>query len=207
MDSCPSNSYKAREESALASQKKKQITKVTKGTVRTKKKNEMSKLGGMFISEDASKVKSYILMDVLVPTIKKAISDIVKNGVDMILYGEVGQSNKRTYASTVSYRDYYDNGSRSVSRFDDSPRARTRAGYSFDDVILETRGEAEEVLSSMDELIETYGSVSVADMYDLVGISCEYTDNKYGWKNIRTAEPVRVRDGYMLKLPRALPLN
>lgn len=207
MDSCPSNSYKSREENALASQKKKQITKVTKGTVKTKKKNEMSKLGDIFISEDASKVKSYILMDVLVPTIKKAISDIVKNGVDMILYGEVGQNHKRTYASTVSYRDYYDNGSRSVSRFDDPPRARTRAGYSFDDVILETRGEAEEVLSSMDELIETYGSVSVADMYDLVGISCEYTDNKYGWKNIRTAEPVRVRDGYMLKLPRALPLN
>lgn len=203
MDSCPSNSYKSREENALASQKKKQITKVTKGTVKTKKKNEMPKLGDMFISEDASKVKSYILMDVLVPTIKKAISDIVKNGVDMILYGEAGQSKKRTYASTVSYRDYYDNGSRSVSRFDDSSRSRVRAGYSFDDVILETRGEAEEVLSSMDELIEMYGYVSVADMYDLVGISCEYTDNKYGWKNIRTAEPVRVRDGYMLKLPRA----
>lgn len=207
MESCPSNSHKSREENALSSQKKKQITKVTKGTVRTKKKNEMSKLGNMFISEDASKVKSYILMDVLVPTIKKAISDIVKNGVDMILYGEAGQNKKRTYASTVSYRDYYDNGSRSVSRFDDPSRARARTGYSFDDVILETRGEAEEVLSSMDELIETYGSVSVADMYDLVGISCEYTDNKYGWKNIRTAEPVRVRDGYMLKLPRALPLN
>ena len=207
MESCPSNSHKAREENALSSQKKKQITKVTKGTVRTKKKNEMSKLGNMFISEDASKVKSYILMDVLVPTIKKAISDIVKNGVDMILYGEAGQNKKRTYASTVSYRDYYDNGSRSVSRFDDPSRARARAGYSFDDVILETRGEAEEVLSSMDELIEMYGYVSVADMYDLVGITCEYTDNKYGWKNIRTAEPVRVRDGYMLKLPRALPLN
>ena len=203
MDSCPSNSYKSREESALASQEKKQITKVTKGAVKTKKKNEMPKLGDMFISEDASKVKSYILMDVLVPTIKKAISDIVKNGVDMILYGEVGQSNKRTYASTVSYRDYYDNGGRGASRFDDTPRARTRVGYNFADIILETRGEAEEVLSSMDELIETYGSVSVADMYDLVGISCEYTDNKYGWKNIRTAEPVRVRDGYMLKLPKA----
>ena len=179
MDSCPSNSYKSREENALASQKKKQINKVTKGTVKTKKKNEMSKLGDIFISEDASKVKSYILMDVLVPTIKKAISDIVKNGVDMILYGEVGQSNKRTYASTVSYRDYYDNGGRGASRFDDTQRARTRVGYNLDDIILETRGEAEEVLSSMDELIETYGSVSVADMYDLVGISCEYTDNKY----------------------------
>ena len=53
MDSCPSNSYKSREENALASQKKKQINKVTKGTVKTKKKNEMSKLGDIFISEDA----------------------------------------------------------------------------------------------------------------------------------------------------------
>ena len=161
----------------------------------------------MFVSEDASKVKSYILMDVLVPTIKKAISDIVKNGVDMILYGEVGQSKKHTYASTVSYRDYYDNGSRSVSRFDDPSRARVRAGYSFDDVILETRGEAEEVLSSMDELIETYGSVSVADMYDLIGETCPYTAYKYGWTNIRNAEIVRVRDGYIIRMPKAMPID
>ena len=48
MESCPSNSHKAREENALSSQKKKQITKVTKGTVRTKKKNEMSKLGSTY---------------------------------------------------------------------------------------------------------------------------------------------------------------
>lgn len=207
MESCPSNSHKTRDESTLAGQEKKQVTKVVKGAVKTKKKNEMTKLGDMFISEDAPKVKSYILMEVLVPAIKKAIHDIVTNGADMILYGEGGQNKKRTYASTVSYRDYYDNGGRSASRFDEPQRARTRSGYNFDDIILETRGEAEEVLSSMDELIETYGSVSVADMYDLVGVSCEYTDNKYGWTNIRNAEPVRVRNGYMLKLPRALPLN
>ena len=73
--------------------------------------------------------------------------------------------------------------------------------------MLETRGEAEDVLSRMDELIDTYGVVSVADLYDLVGISCNYTDNKYGWTNLRNAEPVRVRDGYMLKLPKALPID
>ena len=74
-------------------------------------------------------------------------------------------------------------------------------------MVLETRGEAEDVLSRMDELIDTYGVVSVADLYDLVGISCNYTDNKYGWTNLRNAEPVRVRDGYMLKLPKALPID
>lgn len=49
--------------------------------------------------------------------------------------------------------------------------------------------------------------MSVADLYDLVGINGNYTDNKYGWFNIRTASVVRVRDGYMIKLPKAVPLN
>ena len=59
----------------------------------------------------------------------------------------------------------------------------------------------------MDELIDTYGIVSVPDIYDLVGISGNYTDNKYGWTNLRNAEPVRVGDGYMLKLPKPGPIN
>ena len=59
----------------------------------------------------------------------------------------------------------------------------------------------------MDELLETYDIVSVADLYDLVGKTCNYTDNKYGWTNLRNAEPVRVRDGWLLKLPKAGPIN
>ena len=76
-----------------------------------------------------------------------------------------------------------------------------------DDIILESRAEAEDVISSMEKIIETYGFVRVADLYDLVGITCNYTDNNYGWTNIRSAESVKVRDGYMLKLPKAEPLK
>ena len=56
-------------------------------------------------------------------------------------------------------------------------------------------------------MIDTYGIVSVADMYDLVGIATNYTDNKYGWTNLRNAEPIRVANGYMLKLPKAGPID
>ena len=60
----------------------------------------------------------------------------------------------------------------------------------------------------MDELISTYGIVSVADLYDLVGITGgSYTDNKYGWTNVHNASVIRVRDGYMIKMPKALPLD
>lgn len=196
------NSHKFKESQSQSLIEKKKVEKVVHGKVRTKPKSGISKISEIFISEDAANVKSYIVMDVLVPAVKKAISDIVREGIDMILYGESRGSKSSTNSSYVSYRDYFRSDDR--DRFRES---RSRTGYNHDDIVLETRGEAEEVLSRMDELIDTYGVVSVADMYDLIGKSCEYTDNKYGWTNIRNAEPIRVRDGYMLKLPKALPIK
>lgn len=192
------NSHKAKAEIA-----EKKVEKVVNGTVKTKKKSEASKVKDLFISEDIQNVKSYILMDVLVPAIKKAVKDIVVDGIEMILYGGNGHSRKSSSASRVSYRSYYDR------RDDDRRREsnRTRSGYSYDDIVLDNRGEAEDVLTRMDELIDTYGCVSVADMYDLVGVTGNYTDNKYGWTNLRNAEVVHVRDGYLIKLPKALPLD
>lgn len=198
------NSHKSKEVSTETPETKR-VEKVVHGAVKTKKKSEMRKFTDIFISEDASNVKDYILMDVLVPAVKKAISDIITNGIDMILYGGHAPGKRTTSAGNVSYRSYYDRRREDDRRYESS-RSRTQA-YSHDDIVLETRGEAEEVLERMSELIELYGQVSVADMYDLVGITGQYTDNSYGWTNIRNAETVRVRDGYLLKLPKVLPIK
>lgn len=37
-------------------------------------------------------------------------------------------------------------------------------------------------------------------------ISCNYTDNKYGWTDLSSAQVERVRDGYVIRLPRATSL-
>ncbi len=202
MEEYKPNSHKYKEDQNRSAPEKK-VEKVIAGTVKSKKKSEIRKFTDVFISEDIDNVKSYILLDVLIPAIKKAISDIVTNGIDMILYGETGKTKSNSIASKVSYRSYYDgrNGRRDYSAI------RTKISYNYDDIIFDNRGEAEDVLSRMDELISTYGLVSVADLYDLVGVTGNYTDNKYGWTNIRSASVIRVRDGYMLKLPKALPLD
>ena len=185
---------------------KKKVEKVVSGSVKVKKKNGVTKFADNFISEDIHNVKSYVITDVLIPSVKRAISEMVTNGIDMILYGSTGGRSKRSSADRVSYRNYYDR--RDDDRYRDRDRDRVRtSAYSFDDIVLDSRGEAEEVLARMDELIDQYGIVSVADLYDLVGVTGNYTDNKYGWTNIRNAEPIRVRDGYMLRLPKALPIN
>ena len=200
MEEYKPNSNRFKEEQKDKEREKRVDKPVVTGKVVTKKPSKLRKFTGEFISEDAKNVKSYVFGEVLIPAIKKAISDIVTDGIDIILYGESRKGGKRSTADRVSYRNYYDRDSR--------PRVdRTTSGYSYDDIILNSRGEAEDVLARMDELMDAYGLVRVADLYDLEGITGNYTDNKYGWTSIRNAEVVRVRDGYMIKMPRAVPID
>ena len=199
-----SNSHKSKAE-AKAQVPEKKVEKVVNGPVKVKKKNEVSKLKDVFISEDAANVKSYVIMDVVIPTIQKAIVDIVSDGIRMI-FGQ-GHDSRRSRSSDgpVSYRSYYD-------KHDDDRRygrssSRTRGSYSYDDIIFDSRGEAERVLERMEDLLDQYKLVTVADLYEMVDVPGEWTDNKYGWTSLRTAEAVRVRDGYMLKLPKAFPID
>lgn len=193
------NSQKSKEEAALSEKhKEKHVQKVVTGKVKTKK-NEGRKLLNMFISEDVGNVKSYILMDVLVPAIKKAILDIVTDGADMILYGG-SHNSKRKSGNKVSYRSYYDDKK-------DDRDYRSKGRFDYDDLVFDSRAECEAVREQMVELIDNFGVVSVADMYDMADIPAPFTSNRYGWTNIRTAETVRVRDGYVLKLPKAMLID
>lgn len=198
-----SNKSKIKDNDILDANNEHKIQKVTTGRVITKKKNGFQKFADEFISEDAKNIKTYVFGEVLIPAIKKALSDIIIDGINILLYGDARTGRSRSTADKVSYRSYYD---RDSSYRRDESRSMYNS-YSYDDIILDSRGEAEDVLSRMDELIESYGLVRVADLYDLVGITGNYTDNKYGWTNIRNAQIVRVRDGYMIKMPRAIPID
>ena len=203
MENYKSNSHKSKEAVKETSEEK-EIKKVVSGKATTKNKSEIEKLAGIFISEDVANVKSYVLMDVLVPAIKKAISDIVTNGVDMILYGETGRSKKKSNGAKVSYGQYYDRERERTTY----TRQSAKSSFDYDDILFETRGDAELVINQMEEIISRYGFVSVADLYDMADLTAPYTANKYGWTDVRTAEPVRARGGgYIIKLPRALPYD
>lgn len=204
-ENLPDNSHKGRAEKAekKALPEGKRAEKVVHGKVKTKK-NEVRKWTDMFISEDARNVKGYILMDVIVPSIKKAVYDLIVGTLDMSLYGGHG-GGKRPTSDKVSYRtDYSDISRRNERRLNDS---RDSAVYNYDDIVVETRAEAETVLIRMDEIMAEYGTVRVADLYDLVGATGNYTDNNYGWTDIQNARVVRVPDGYKIKMPRATALK
>lgn len=204
----PPNSFKYKEEQKHASSEEKRVQKVARGPVKTKK-NEVRKIADIFISEDVSSVKNYIFMDVLVPAIKKAIYDIVTNGIDMFLYGGTGKGKSSSGGAKVSYRNFYDQKSAGNSGYRGSESTNVRGGFNYEDIVFSNRGDAELVKQQMKDVIARYGVVTIADMYEMAdpNLTAPYTSHKYGWMDVSGAEAMRVRDGYILKLPRAVPID
>ena len=208
MEECPSYSHKTRDKAKAEAPDKKRVERpVVTGTAATKKKSEMRKFADTFVSEDAANVKSYILQDVIIPAAKRILDDVIVGSLRMFLYGERGVpgDGRRTNASKVSYRSFYERGD---NRREGNPN-RVRSGFEYDDIEFEYRGDAEAVLTEMDNIIEQYDMVSVNDLYDLAGVSNNNpSTNRYGWTNLATAQIARTHNGkYIIKLPRAMPLN
>jgi hypothetical protein len=66
--------------------------------------------------------------------------------------------------------------------------------------VFASREDANKVLDDMHKLIENYGTVTVCDLYDLCGMVGSFTDNKYGWSDLKFATVLRKRQGYELYL-------
>lgn len=181
----------------------KKVEKVISGTVTTRRRPLSKKFADIFFSSDMDEVKSYVLFDVIVPGIKDAIFDTIS----VILYGDVRNSAKRTNSNQtfVSYSGF--SSPKTKPKQSAARSRRDRTVTDIQDIIFETRGEAEEVLGNLVDFIVDYGVATVADLYDLVGITGPFTDNKYGWTDLSMATVVRVRDGYLINLPRASAID
>lgn len=194
-----SNSYKSKE---TTTSEEKRVRTVVSNPVKVKKKSEAHKLANIFLSDDAVNIKQYLIWDELVPALKDLASRIIKNGSDILLYGEKGRS-RGSAKSQSSYSSYYNRPGERRS-YDDN---RIRSRFDYEDIIIPTRGEAEEVLDEMQDAIDRFGVVRVTDLYDIVGRTAPFTGGRYGWRTIQGAKPVRVDDGYVLKLPRPQPID
>lgn len=192
MEDLKPNSDKYREE------RRKELVPVVSGKTKKNEKSEIQKFGEALIPEDRETVKSYIIYKVLVPFFKRALVD----GLNVLLYGEGAPKSSDRIGEKVSYRNRYNPDQ-------DRPRQSVQRGIrDYDQILFDERGDAEVVLEAMNDVIERYQTVSVADMYELAEYPFDnYTLNNYGWSDISSAKIMPVRDGYIIKLPRPFPLK
>ena len=200
MDDFPSNSQN-RKAKIPQGEKREKVEAVAHG--KKIQKTGLNKFVDFIVGDDSKNVFSYLWNDILVPAAKNMLFDMIRDGAEMRIFGEVrnrGVLNRQT-GTYVSY----DQISRDRDRRE--PRSHERKLSKPDEVLIEDRAEAEEVLSRMYDYWETYGIVSLAEYYDLVGVAGDFTDNKWGWDNLKGSRILRVRDGYIVDLPKMIPLN
>lgn len=156
MPEYPDNSHSARENTSPPS---KRVEKVVNGTAKTRKQSEVKKFAGIFMPDEVGDVKTFIITDVVIPGLKNAIADVVS----IVLFGEAGRIGTRKNAgSKVSYQRYYDDPRRDDRR-NYNQRSRPVAGFEFDDIIFDNRGDADLVLDQLESAIANYGMASVLD--------------------------------------------
>jgi hypothetical protein len=104
----------------------------------------------------------------------------------------------------VNYSGRY-SGDREPPRRPMSREARAR--HDFNEIVLENRTEAIEVLEAMVARIVRYGAVTVADLYDFVGTTGSFADQRWGWSDLTTADVRQVPGGFLLDLPAPEPIR
>ena len=212
MDEFPGNSHGAKKSDQPTEAKN--VDKVVVGAVVRRKKPLGARFAEMFVGGDAQSVMQYVLLEVLAPAAKDMIADAVSQGVERLIFGEARSTGRRTGARPSGSSGYvsYNNISRATVRpREEDARVplsrRSRAAHDFEEIVLATRVEADEVITRMWDLLEKYELVTVNELYDLVGVSGNFTDDKWGWLSLRGAGVRRIREGYLLDLPKPVPID
>lgn len=213
MENYPSNSQKAKSEGDSKAVREKKIEQITVGTVTRRKRPLGKRFTETFGGGDAQGVMVYILQDVLMPAAKDMISDAVSQGVEKMLFGEARGPSRRPGSNSrgggyTSYNRYSVNPGH---RREPEPRREmsrgARASHNFDEIILDSRAEADEVLSNLFASVEEYGTATVSDLYSMVGQTGSFQDERWGWDDMRGSSIARVKGGYLLDLPKPIYID
>lgn len=184
------------------------VERVTVNEVTMRKKPLGKRFKETYLGGDARSVWGYVAMDVIVPAMKDMVVDSFVQGVERMVYGEARpRSRSRAGGSTGSsfsrpgYTSYGGLSSNSPSR--PEPRQFSRpVERDYDEIVFETRVEAETVLDQMYELLSQFGQVTVADLYSLIGRTGSYVDQSFGWNDLQGSRISRTRrGGYAMDIP------
>lgn len=86
-------------------------------------------------------------------------------------------------------------------------QAASRSAGHYEDVVFPTLQNAEAVLAQLYSVMNEYRVVAVADLYEMARIDTSPADNAFGWMSMDGARIIKVREGFLLELPRPIRIN
>lgn len=202
-----SNSTKSKKEEVEV----RRVPAVVQGTASVRKKSVGSKFRESFAGDDAQSVGQFLLFDVIIPSVKDLVFKMINEGSRRALFGANGKpSSSNGLISTVTnYGNMFSGGGSTILSGGGSSSTVTkpRATYDYQEIMVSSRSDGERVLDTLGGLIDEYGNATVADLYACCNMTPDHTAVKWGWRSLEGAETKPVGDGYLLRMPKAVPLS
>ena len=187
---------------AVKVEEKKSIGKVVTGNVTIKKKSEGRKILEKIFPSVGSDLKTTLMDDVIFPMLKNGLLE----AVGRILWPN-GDGPVRSSSFGGGTRINYSGFSKPQARQHYIPAGST-VGFDYDRIAFETRGDAEAVLMALDENIDAYGFATVGAFYEAAGVTTNNAQvEKFCWRSIGDAKVAQVGGGWIIRMPRPMPLD
>lgn len=200
MDEFPPNSVKSKQPEVEVKEEKK-VERVTSGEATRRKKSLGKQFKTTFFGGDFKGSIQYAISAVLIPAAKDAMVEAGSQGIERLIFGESRRRGGMRSSGPLGYVSYNRMSQPSPNKPAPALSQRARSQHDFDEIVLESRQEAEEVIDRLYDLLSRYEEASVADLYELTGIKSTHVDQQWGWTNLKGSGVSRVRGGYLLDLP------
>lgn len=213
-----SNSHAARAAAERAAgpskpaEDREKLDPIIHGKVVKKKPNILKRAARGMVADDVTNVGDFVFTDVLMPAVRNLVYDIVSQGAHRVLFGTSraprrGVGTGAYIGGGANLKTAYHRVSNDPVRSEPTMSRSDMARHNFDELILDNHADAIEVLENLIARVDTYGSASVADLYDYLGVTGGFTDQAYGWKSLAGADVRQTRKGYVFDLPRPIALR
>ena len=188
---------------------------VSNNAMARRKKSLMEEFKDSFITNDKIDIGTYLVKDVVVPTIQNTILDYLS----MRFFGASQAGRNRGYGYGKSIFDYgrevfgYGNrtnygGSYNYGRQTGGPNLNNPdRRIDYHDIILLNAQDAKTVVDYMRNRIMRYNEATVSDLFSCIGITSAYTDDDWGWTNPSDIGIKRVPEGWLIDVADAIYLN
>ena len=210
MEQYPSNTLKERNKPQGQQQKPKPELKcVVSGKSKPVPKSIWSKVFVGIKPTSGQTMKEFIFDEIVTPLIQRAVVEGVTGAINFLVKGDAYADRKDAPKFGKSYINYNGIPSGKPNSGSNYVYSGKNAGMDIENVWFESRADAPRVLDEMTGAIAQYAILTVNGFYDIIGRTSiiDPSNERFGWSDLRNAYVTASRGGWVLHLPRPLPID
>lgn len=168
------------------------VDPVVKGRTAIQKPSLGERIKKTFLPGDIRDIREYAIRQVIIPGIQNGIIAMF----EMAFFGQARRRGSGFYNNNQTNYSYVS----SQSYQQQTMSHRDRATHNFNNIKFESYQDAEDVISTLLDILDRAGAVTVADFYEACRQPATWADADWGWRSFNKLESRAIRGGYIIDM-------